>query len=127
LCCALDAAEKEIERLKSALPAIPLDRERIIEAIENLCYQQMQNVGTWRDKLLSAPVPAPRLEWTERKSGVFVSGRWRVLRYPMFAVLSFANDWGRRVDMFKCDSVGEAQSLAQKLNDVLSPPVGTQE
>jgi hypothetical protein len=80
------------------------------------------------------PVPAPRLEWRQgtglkstRWYGVAPDAedeydRWTVAHLYETYDVSYAA--GRILK--SCKTLDAAKSLAEKLNDVLSPPVGTQ-
>ena len=113
------------------------DCEREIEGRHGACCRHCVHLADQRGRS-AAPVPAPRLEWREHEEhDAFVSAEgWTVaampddqLGYPCWMVWPphEHNIWTRRAIAEKLPSVDAAKSLAEKLNAVLSPPVGTQE
>ncbi len=78
--------------------------------------------------LASAPVPAPRLEW-EKVPWASVAGDWAVFDdapHGWATALRDCDDYPETILAHRA-SEAAAKSLAEKLNDVLSPPVGPQE
>jgi hypothetical protein len=73
----------------------------------------------------SAPVPAPRLEWAHNDGDTHEAQTEDVV-WEIGACKAGQIEWYSLDLMIRTESVGAALALAEKLNAVLSPPVGTQ-
>jgi hypothetical protein len=127
----------KFEALSDGFRVTPLEP---IDFLGTECFFDGGKVGSWNIEgeirfTYSAPVPAPRLEWREGAGlesthwyGVGPNAedeydRWTVAHlYETYDVSYAAGRIQKR-----CKTLDAAKSLAEKLNDVLSPPVGTQE
>ena len=96
------------------------------------CWVQL-TLNAW-DELIdgpkSAPVPAPRLEWRVTGDEIYENEYWRIEGEGTRGHLKWllqAWDGNEGVVMQTTDTLDAAKSLAEKLNTLLSPPVGPQE
>jgi hypothetical protein len=76
-------------------------------------------------ELSDRPVPAPRLEWAHNDGDTHEAQTEDVV-WEIGACKAGQIEWYSLDLMIRTESVGAALALAEKLNAVLSPPVGTQ-
>ena len=148
---------REVERLTAELEsrAAPVEPP-VLSAVVNLVNEQAEDECLWFEAQTmpeaylqqelrrlhevienSAPVPAPRLEWRNISKKNSWSPRWEAVDRTVFLVCGplkggthegeFNLAVGGSVALRFFPTIDAAKSLAEKLNAVLSPPVGENE